>query len=142
MFSEIQAKRFWDKVDKAGPDECWLWKGAALDQGRGQLSIDKRKYTAPQVSLLLAGRDRPSGLSALHTCDVPACVNPNHLWWGTIGDNNRDTARKGRHHYHGRKRCKNDHDLTVAGAFYVYPIGKRTCRLCRDARIKEWRKKR
>jgi hypothetical protein len=32
-----------------------------------------------------------------HHCDNPACCNPRHLFIGSKGDNNRDTAKKGRH---------------------------------------------
>lgn len=31
-----------------------------------------------------------------HSCDVPACCNPRHLWWGTAAENNEDCRRKGR----------------------------------------------
>jgi hypothetical protein len=31
-----------------------------------------------------------------HTCDVPACINPAHLWAGTNADNVLDKERKGR----------------------------------------------
>lgn len=31
-----------------------------------------------------------------HKCDVPACVNPDHLFIGSSDDNNKDRAAKGR----------------------------------------------
>jgi hypothetical protein len=31
-----------------------------------------------------------------HACDHPPCCNPHHLWEGTVTDNQRDCARKGR----------------------------------------------
>lgn len=55
-----------------------------------------RTGLATHISLALAGRPRPGDAHACHTCDNPQCVNPAHLWWGTLTDNNRDMHAKGR----------------------------------------------
>jgi len=38
----------------------------------------------------------PAGLVVMHKCDVPACINLNHLIIGTQSDNLADARRKGR----------------------------------------------
>ncbi|MDD5064964.1 MAG: HNH endonuclease signature motif containing protein [Phycisphaerae bacterium] len=39
----------------------------------------------------------PEGMQVLHACDVPTCINPEHLFLGTNMDNVQDKMSKHRH---------------------------------------------
>lgn len=95
--------RFWAKVDKAGPvhptcGRCWIWTAAKFGNGRGHFYVGGGRHAAAHVfSLeLKLGRRLAGGMNALHHCDTPLCVNPDHLWEGTQRENVKDMMAKGR----------------------------------------------
>lgn len=90
-------KKFWAKVVKT--DGCWMWTGCKSDFGHGQVRIDNINSRAHRVSWEWHNGPIPKGQCVLHKCDVPACVNPDHLFLGTKKDNTQDMMRKGRNKY-------------------------------------------
>lgn len=93
----LDAQRFWSKVARRAPGECWEWIGSRFPRGYGRLKLNRKTAYAHRVSWELAhGVPVPDGLCVLHRCDNPPCVNPAHLWSGTMADNMHDRDAKGR----------------------------------------------
>lgn len=89
-------KRFWAKVDKRGPDECWPWTGATTGFGHGKLLVDGHLIGAHCFSFALHNGPIPEGLLVRHSCDNAPCCNPGHLLAGTQLENVADMDARGR----------------------------------------------
>lgn len=91
-------QRFMPKFTKH-ENGCWLWTAAICkrkwEYGRFGLPLGGWE-SAHRTSWKLFVGDIPEGMSVLHKCDVPRCVNPDHLFLGTQADNIADMDRKGR----------------------------------------------
>lgn len=121
-------KRFWSKVDKRGPDECWPWK-AGLSNGYGSFCLYVGyNTTAHRVAWELVNGPMPKDLDGCHSCDNRDCCNPSHIWPGTPHDNAEDMVKKRRNN--SGERC-NKSKLTpseVIEMFHKYRSGSYTQR--------------
>lgn len=109
-------ERFEEKFDKAGENDCWLWKaGRSRPQEHPKIRVEQGYTKASKVSLLLYRGQDAGGMHVCHSCDTPLCVNPNHLFLGTHLRNMQDKASKGRSHRpSGRKNPKSKLTRLVA----------------------------
>ncbi len=86
-------------ADRAIPEPnsgCYLWAGSIARDGYGRMRRGKRVLRAHRASYEMAIGPIPGDLQVLHKCDVPSCVNADHLFLGTHADNMADKASKGR----------------------------------------------
>ena len=77
------------------PRGCLEWQRSRSTKGYGQIGYRGRLWAAHRLVLHLLDR-LPDGLHALHRCDNPCCINPDHLFAGTNADNQQDKFAKGR----------------------------------------------
>jgi len=80
------------RIPEAG---CWIWMGSAQAGGYGDFRLAGVHYLAHRAAFA-AFIGPIGGLHVLHRCDVPACVNPGHLFLGSNTDNIVDSMNKGR----------------------------------------------
>jgi hypothetical protein len=91
------AERFEQQVSPEPNTGCWLWLGGTTRRGYGRFTAhgDSDTY-AHRYALACRTGEPGTGMCALHSCDQPSCVNPDHLRWGTQLDNMADMVRRGR----------------------------------------------
>jgi len=128
------AQRFWAKVLKT--PYCWLWTGAILRDGHGQLWSGTKAISAHRFSYELFKGPIAKGHQIDHLCCTPACVNPDHLEAVTPREHlMRGLTLAG---INARKtECPKGHLLSGSN-LYVQPDGRRSCRTCKTARKREW----
>jgi len=75
---------------------CWIWQRAKHRQGYGYISFEKKNILAHRLSWKLFRGELDPKILVCHRCDMPSCINPDHLFLGTYKDNNSDARMKKR----------------------------------------------
>ncbi len=149
-------QRFDEKWKVGTNSNCWLWMASVNKQGYGHIGVGRKVLLAHRVSWYLHyGEMPPAHLDVCHHCDTPGCVNPNHLFVGTVTDNQYDSIDKGRRKYPLSDRdwskerqilvkqrvfiCKRGHSVSGLN-LYIKKSGVVQCRACSRERLKEKRR--
>lgn len=127
--------RFWDKVDRRGPQDCWEWIGSVNQKGYGQFSFGpassntmlkphRLTYEAFKGSI-------PEGMHIDHLCRNRRCVNPEYLEAVTAAENNKRAGA-------AKDACWRGHLFTPENT--IKGRGDtRECRACRNNRKRQYR---
>lgn len=77
-------------------DGCWEWQKGKFTTGYGVFCWEGKRWVASRASLFIYRGIELGKNYALHKCDNPACVNPDHLFVGDASVNAQDKKNKGR----------------------------------------------
>lgn len=121
----------WQRIDRQGDNDCWLWTGNRTHDGYGLFTwkIDGKSVGRGPHRLIyqqLAG-PIPDGLTLDHLCRNRLCCNPKHLEPCGRGENARrgDTGQWKRDKTH----CPKGHPYEGRNLM-VTKRGHRQCRQC------------
>ena len=70
---------------------CMVWKYGLNQDGYGTLTIDGKQELAHRAAFIQTRGQIPEDRQVNHLCNRPYCVQPSHLYAGTVQDNKDDS---------------------------------------------------
>lgn len=92
----------WNRVSRE-VGECWPWLDGKNPAGYGVIRYAEDTWLTHRLAYTLAFGTIPAGFAVCHRCDNPPCCRPDHLFLGTLAENNADMQTKGRNDQWGHK---------------------------------------
>lgn len=144
--NETIIKRFQTKFVSDEADKCWNYQASKSKSGYGRFNPTRTEHIyAHRLSWMLFNEKIiPEEKFVLHRCDNPSCVNPHHLFLGTLKENCLDMLSKGRGHNQSKTTCKRGHPFTEDNTYFEKSDSNpevRQCLKCRRDRKKiNWHK--
>lgn len=114
---------------------CWEWQKSRDKHGYGYVGQDAKTKKAHRVSYETFIGLIPEGMCVLHRCDNPPCINPEHLFLGTLKQNALDRDAKHRGPDSKKLYCKRGHLFSAENLVVsvLKNYGKRVCKKCTQA---------
>ena len=90
---------FWERVEAqtvVNENGCHEFTGYKNECGYGRIHKDKKLVFVHREVYEKVHGYIPKGMVIMHSCDNPACINPNHLSANYQSENIKDMIEKGR----------------------------------------------
>ena len=83
------------KIQRIPFSGCMIWMGHCDKNGYGLIAVNGKKSQGAHRVSYTEAYGAPKNF-VCHTCDVPSCINPDHLYDGDNSQNMRDRSARGR----------------------------------------------
>ena len=117
---------------------CWIWKKYKNKEGYGAMRINGNILKTHKASYQVFNGEIGEGLIVCHKCDVPPCINPDHLFLGTNRDNKYDSINKKRHNAgsnHGKTKLTEEDIIKMRR---YSKLGFKNVTLARRFKLSPW----
>jgi len=122
---------------KPMPNGCIEWQMSRRSGGYGQVANKGKPALTHRLMTTLVYGQPEGNLFALHSCDNPPCINPEHLRWGTHAENMADKKIRNREVYHRGEQHPHT-QLTTALVLFMraeYASGKSYIQIARETKM-------